>query len=75
MNQFVWIQGASSLETFWFSRTCNAVAKQIGPILKDGETAAMGHVKAREWATSPSGVLFLAYYCSFIAISTLFMGL
>jgi hypothetical protein len=32
MNQFTRIQGASSQETFWFSRTCNAVAGQIDHI-------------------------------------------
>jgi hypothetical protein len=32
MNQFVQIQGASSQETFWFSRACNAVAGQIDHI-------------------------------------------
>ena len=34
MNQFAWIQGASSQETFRFSRTCNAVAGQIDHILR-----------------------------------------
>jgi len=29
MDQFAWIQGASSQETFWFSGTCNAVSGQI----------------------------------------------
>jgi len=29
MNQFARIQGASSQETVWFSRTCNAVVGQI----------------------------------------------
>jgi hypothetical protein len=75
MNQFVQIQGASSQETFWFSRTCNAVAGQIDHILKDGKTASICIVKAFEWAISPSGALFLAYFCSFTAISTLIMSL
>ena len=74
MNQFVRIRGARSQETFWFSRSCNAVGGQIDHIREDGKTAAICRVKALEWANSPSSVLFLAYYCSFTAISTLFMS-
>jgi len=32
MNQLVRIQGASSQETFWFSRACNAITGQIDHI-------------------------------------------
>ena len=74
MNQYVRMQGARSQETFWFSRSCNAVGGQIDHIREGGKTAAICRVKALEWAKSPSSVLFLAYYCSFTAISTLFMS-
>jgi len=74
MNQFARIQGASSQETFWFSKSCNAVAGQIDSYLLDDETAAICRVKALERATSPSGKLFGAYFCGFNAILILFMS-
>jgi len=41
---------------------------------QDDKTAAICGVKTLEWAKSPSCALFLAYFCRFTAISTLFMS-
>jgi len=75
MYQFVQIRGASSQETFWFSRTCNAVAGQIDHILRTTKLLQSAYVKGLEWAKAHRYTLFLTYYCSFDAISTLLMGL
>ena len=68
MNQFVHIQGARSQETFWFSRSCNAVGGQIDHIrrtVKLLQSAASKHLNGQKPIRRTFPRILLQFYRHF----------
>ncbi len=68
MNQLVQIRGASSRETFWFLRTCNAVAGQIGYIHRTAkllQSAASKHLNGQKPIRRAFPCILLQFYHHF----------